>query len=89
MLPGGYSTMGPPPNAATHLPSLMPGGMATLKKTRCLNAQDYRNGGQMPIAFDRAMYVQQEQGERNMAASSDGYSSEGQKFDAHTTVSLS
>lgn len=30
----------------------MPEGVATLKKTRVFNANDYRNGGQIPIEFE-------------------------------------
>ena len=48
-------------NEVTHFPSLgmattapLGGGaIATLKKSRVLNATDYRNGGQIPIEFEK------------------------------------
>lgn len=68
--------MGPPPNAELNLPSLLPQGPATLKKNRCLNAQEYRNGTTMPVMFDRTTYVQNDQGEGQLMSSSDGISSD-------------
>lgn len=55
----------------------MPSGVATLMKTRVFNSHDYRNGGQIPIKFERSVDAASSRyGKQMVACKKDDFSSE-------------